>query len=130
MNAPITFKPSQVYLGVPPLCACFEKTEAECAAGLLVWVSQQNGDKWERLPLKRLGELLDVALKSEPVPEPIRSWGSNPFFRPDFDRLTTDGYIERSEVDGEKGYILTARFFERITRWVMPGEPQGQDPQK
>jgi len=122
------FKPSQVVLIVPPLCACFDKTEAECAAGLLVWASQQLGDEWQRLPLKKLGEVLDVALKSEPVPEPIRSWGGNPFFRPDFDRLTTDGHIERSEIDGEKGYVLMPSFFERIARWVRPAPPAMETP--
>jgi hypothetical protein len=113
-----TFKPSQVHLGVPPLCACFGKTEAECAAALLVWASQQFGDEWQRLPLKKIGEMLDVALKSDPVPEPIRWWATNPFFRPDFDLLTTDGFIKRSVVDDEKGYILTPSFFARIERWV------------
>lgn len=114
------FKPSQVYLGMPPLGACFNKCEAECAAAVLVWACQQLGDEWQRLPVKTLGETLDVALKADPMPEPVKSWARNPFFRPDFDRLTADGFIERSEIEGEKGYVLTPAFFDRLTRWVRP----------
>lgn len=114
------FKPSQVVLTMPPLTACFGKTEAECAAAMLVWACQQLGDERQRLSLKVLGATLDAALKADPVPEPVRSWGRNPFFRPDFDRLTSDGYIDRSEIDGENGYVLTPRFFERLAKWVQP----------
>lgn len=113
------FNTSQVVLGTPPLGACFNKCEAECAAALLVWACQQLGDKWQRLPLRSIGEAMHVAMSAEPIPEPIKSWNRNPFFRPDFDLLTSGGFIEQSEVDGEKGYVLTPLFFERITRWIV-----------
>lgn len=114
------FKPSQVFLSTPPLGACFHKCEAECAAALLVWACQQLGDEWQWLQLKKIGAAMDVAMKAEPMPDPIKSWARNPFFRPDFDRLAADGYIEQSEIEGEKGYALKPSFFERLTRWVQP----------
>lgn len=114
------FKPSQVVLTMPPLTACFRKTEAECAAAILVWACQQLGDEWQHLSCKTLSDTLGEALAANPVPEPVRTWGRNPFFRPDFARLTSDGFIEQSEIDGEKGYLMTPRFFEQLAPWVRP----------
>lgn len=119
-----SFKPCQVMLHTPPLTACFNKTEAECAAAILVWVCQQLGNEWQRLSVPSIDKALDAAMSASPMPEPICSWVRNPFISPDFARLVVDGFIERSEIDGEEGYVFTPAFFERVARWVVPMEAQ------
>lgn len=114
----MTFKPSEVVLSMPPLTACFEKTEAECAAAMLVWALARSCDDWTFIPLKQIGALLGAALDAAPVPEPIASWARNPFFNPDFERLSSNGYIAKQEIAGAKGYVFTEKGLERLARWV------------
>lgn len=114
------YKPSRVYLSMPPLTACYGKSEAEHAAAIIVWVCQVEGDEWsEFLPLKFMGEVLDKALKSKPVPEPVCWWSTNPFFKPDFELLEKGGYIAKGEALGAKGYVLQEKFFEPLKRWLI-----------
>lgn len=87
-------KPSDIVLSMPPLTACFKKTEAECAAAMLVWYCQTHGDEWKPVTPKELGE----ALKESMGVEPVKSWSTNPFFDPDMVRLGLDGFI--TPIDG------------------------------
>ena len=81
-------KPSDIILSTPPLTACFKKTEAECAAALLVLYCQRHGDEWQAVTPKQLGESMrDLTV------EPLKSWSQNPFFYPDMRRLSKDGFI-------------------------------------
>jgi len=84
------FKPSQVVLSTPPLTACFKKTEAECAAALLVWAMKKLDDKWQAVTPQQLAA---VMTNEDLLEEPLRSWDRNPFFKPDFYRLVTDGFV-------------------------------------
>lgn len=114
------YKPSKVYLGMSPLGACYGKCEAECAAAVIVWTCQVQGDEWsEFLPLRFMGEVLKQALDTNPIPEPVKSWNRNPFFRPDFELLVSGLYIERATIATEKGYLLLPKFFEPLSRWVI-----------
>lgn len=83
-------KPSDIVLSMPPLTACFNKVEAECAAALLVWYCQRHGDEWQLVSPKQLGQSMT---DEEFTKEPLKSWNSNPFFRPDLRRLSDDGFI-------------------------------------
>ncbi|HEX6826593.1 MAG TPA: hypothetical protein VF077_09795 [Nitrospiraceae bacterium] len=86
-------KPSDIVLSMPPLTACFNKTEAECAAALMVWYCQTHGDEWQTITPKQVGQAMKEELAKDPIPEPIRSWNRNPFFRVDMRRLSADGFI-------------------------------------
>ncbi len=82
-------KPSDIIIdAMPPLTACFKKTESECAAALLVWYCQNHGDEWQTVTPKQLGEAM-MDMNSEP----LKKWSRNPFFKPDLWRLSKDGFI-------------------------------------
>lgn len=87
-------KPSDIVLLMPPLTACFKKTEAECGAALLVWYCQIHGDKWQAVTPKQLGEAMGNYMEVEP----LKKWSHNPFFRPDLARLSRDGFV--TAIDG------------------------------
>lgn len=112
------FKPSEVELTMPPLTACFGKTEAECAAAMLVWYMSKTSDTWCSVVSQQMGTLMKEALSQDPIPEPVRSWNRNPFFQPDFHRLIRDGYVIKSDTDQSLGFTPSGR--ERLRSWVRP----------
>lgn len=88
------FLPRDIFINTtPPLTACFKKSEAECAAALLLW-GMQCTNSWEGLLPQELGKLMTDEVMRE---EPLASWGRNPFFRPDFQQLVTDGFVLETE---------------------------------
>jgi hypothetical protein len=108
------FKPSEVVLAMPPLTACFKKIEAEYAAALLVWYMSRTGDAWQSVTPQQLGNLMGSALDKLPIPEPVASWNRKPFFRPDFARLISDGFV----VKGDEGLAFTELGLNRLRTWV------------
>jgi hypothetical protein len=115
MRATGDFKPSEVVLGMPPLTACFNKTEAECAAAMLVWYMSNTGDAWQSVTLQKLAKLMRSALDEKPIPEPVASWNRNLFFRPDFARLISDGFVSKG--DNEE-IVFTELGLSRLRSWV------------
>jgi hypothetical protein len=87
-------KPSDIVLSMPPLTACFKKSESECAAALLIWYLQTHGDEWQPVFPKQLGE----AMKEATDNDLLKSWATNPFFSPDMWQLSKDGFI--TPIDG------------------------------
>ena len=72
------FRPSDVYLGVPPLVGTMGHAEREFAAALIVRACQVNGDAWHPIEPAELGRVIkaDIAAGTEP----IASLNHNPFF--------------------------------------------------
>jgi len=110
-------KPSDIALFTPPLVGAFNKCEAECAAGLLVFALAKSGDIWKRISDERMGVVIGEALLANE--DPIASWQRNPFFRVDFHRLEKDGFVERTlSADGDC-MSFTTRGLERLKRWIV-----------
>ena len=107
------FKPSDVVLSMPPLTACFGRSEREHAAACIVLYCQLHGDAWGPITPKQLGEML----LSEADNAPLKDWAANPFFRPDPRDLAERGY---ATIDEETGAVaFTPLGIERLRPWVQ-----------
>lgn len=121
-----TFKPSEVSLvgSFPPFVATFKRSEAEMAAALLVRTMAETGDEWRAVALPEIAKVLkaDVANKLEPW----LSFSTNPFFRPDFLRLVSDGFCDWKHggdapvTDPERLLEFTVLGLDALRRWVRP----------
>jgi hypothetical protein len=99
----VDFKPSDVNLcsSFPPLVGTMGRTEAECAAALLVRACQVLGDAWQDVETRTLGEVIKADLEAKR--EPVHSMNRNPFCRPDAYDLVKRGCAEWV---GEPGKVL------------------------
>ena len=120
-----TFKPSDVrFGGFPPFVGTFRKTEAEMAAALLVRTMQAPGDEWRAVSLPEVGARLKEDVDAER--EPWKSLSTNPFFRPDFGSLVSDGFCEWKSggdapiTDPQRLLAFTPSGIEALRRWVRP----------
>lgn len=113
------FKPSQIYLGVPPLVGTMEKSEREYAAACLVMAMATNGDTWRPIGPQEMGPAPQAAIDSGVEPWP--SLNRNPFFRPDFDKLA-DGEYARTLVPGDRRSAIefTPKGIEAMRKWLKP----------
>ncbi len=109
----IDFKPSEIYLGGPPLVATMGRSELEHAAAIIVRTCQATGDVWRAVTWAeaRLVIEADVAEKRTPFDA---IW-TNPFVRPDAHGLVAKGFASK---DGD-AVALTAQGLEAIRRWVQ-----------
>ncbi len=111
------YKPSDVFLGAPPLVGTMEHSEVEHAAALLVRTCARHGDAWRDVPAKLVGQTIQADI-NEAI-EPLFGMKDNPFFRPDYSKLIECGYAEWA--GEEKGPIrFTDKGFEAMRRWVRP----------
>lgn len=108
-------KPSEVVLfrSVLPLIATFGRAELEFAAALIVRGCVRNGDRWQSLSPREIGQ----AMKADAEPgEPWETLQRNPFLpQPDFHGLVERGFARFGEEtpDGEAAPIeLTERGLE------------------
>lgn len=122
---PPTFKPSDVeFHGYPPFVATFKRCEAEMAAALLVRTMQATGNEWRAVSLPEIGKVLKADVDAES--EPWKSFSTNPFFRPDFHRLVSDGFCawahggERPVTEPDRLLEFTALGIAALRRWVRP----------
>ena len=109
------FKPSQVHLGVPPLCDTMGKAEIEHAASMLVAACSRLGDKWQAVEQREMGRAVQAMLDAGG--EPWVSLRSNLFFRPDFHALMESDFAEYNEVTDS--FSLTAKGIDSLRRWVV-----------
>jgi len=113
----VDFLPSQVYLGVPPLVGTMRKSEIEGAAALVIATCAVNGDAWQAVTPKLIGELLRGALEAKT--EPWASLNRNPFFRPDIRALAASEYGRwTSETEDPSPIELTKKGLFALSRWV------------
>lgn len=105
------YKPSQVALegSFPPLCGTMHKTELECTAAMLVRACQVNGDKWQAIEPKQLGELL---LAKD---ELVVTICSNPFISPAYYDLVEKGY---AVFESGNALAFTEKGYEAMRKWV------------
>lgn len=88
----------------PPLGGTLGSCEIEYAAALVLLVLHRLGRSWsESVTTNELCMLLSEQFGAGA--EPIRSWGRNPFLRPDWDGLVERGFAQRDE--SPDGYALT-----------------------
>lgn len=104
----------------PPLGATLGRCEVEYAAALiLLGLLHVLGRAWsESITESELGSALSEQFAAGI--EPVRSWGRNPFLRPDFDALVARGLAER--VDSPEGHVLTLTpaALERVAAHIQP----------
>lgn len=124
MSAAIEFKPSQVFLG-QLLVASFGRAEREAAALLFVRACQVNGDEWQALTPRTVGEAIRADLDAGR--EPLASLNRNPFFRPDFWSLVAEGFA-RWTGDAGGPLELTGKGLEALRRWALLPHAQGGTP--
>lgn len=74
-------KPTDIYLGLPPLVGTFGRSELEHAAAVLV-MAMQLRDVWEPITW----EDVEKAIEKDPT------FAKNPFFKPSFFDLIAGGY--------------------------------------
>lgn len=106
------FKPSDVYLGVPPLVGTMGHAEREFAAALIVRACQVEGDAWHPIGPAELGRVIkaDIAAGTEP----IASLNQNPFFKPNFYELADGEHGRWVGEPGKSPLELTAHGIEMI----------------
>lgn len=116
MAEPAPFKPSEVFLTVPPLVGTMLHSECEHAAALLVRGCQALGDSWQALTWEQVSRIIkaDVDAKTEPV----ASLARNPFFNPDFGRLVQCGFATRTGAEPGSPIELTETGIAALKRWV------------
>ena len=111
------FKPSQVYLGIPPLTATMGRSEREHAAAILVRVCQARGDIWQPVTPAMFGEVINDDLTAKT--EPFYSLNQNPFFNPDFHDIVAKGFARWVETEGKGPLELTPTGIEALRGWVL-----------
>lgn len=110
------FLPSQVVLSGIPLTGTMGRTEREVAAAYLVLACQFHGDRWQPVtPLMIRAALDDADAKEGHVMSGI---ARNPFARPDFFGLTTEGFATQDQGPGPAPIELTPKAFEAMRKWV------------
>lgn len=102
-------KPSDIILSMPPLSGVFGKAEGECAAAMLVWYMKIHGDEWQPVTPSALGYALRVA-----VGEPVISWATNPFFRPNIVYLSSKGFITKLDGSHDQPLAFTELGIQRL----------------
>lgn len=117
------FRPSQVYLGPVPLGATMRKSETEYAAALLVYACVKLGDQWQPVAIRELGRIIKDALDCGE--EPVATWASNPFMRPDLEALWLDGYAELVGEAPEQTIAFTEKGLDAVRQWVQKGTANG-----
>ena len=88
-----TIKPSQVQLwrSFLPLVGAFGRAELEMAAAVIVLTCKRNGDDWQAVRLRQLGETLKVELEEGC----LKHLAQSPFVPlPDFRGLVAGGFAE------------------------------------
>lgn len=114
------FKPSQANLnwGFPPLVGTFKKTEAEVAASLMVRACVLGGDVWQAVTPSDIVRAIQHDIDGKI--NPIFDMSTNPFCRPDFDRLVKDGYAEFSGDPESEGrpIAFTQVGLEAMSKWT------------
>lgn len=137
------FKPSEVFLTVPPLMATMKRAETEFAAALIVFACTWRGDAWQPIRFIDVREALKEALvqadlrealaSSEPLSARVQ-WArdvvKNSFLRPDVHALIELGFAEKLPNklpgEGEQPMVvqLTPAAFEAIAKRWVPGGAQ------
>jgi hypothetical protein len=102
------FKPSDVVLGIPPLCGTMGKSEIEVAAAIVVRALAIHGDAWRELTEAEMQRAID----GDPY---IDSLARDPFLNADFCGLRHHGYGTEPNC-----YGLTEKGIEAIRKWVRP----------
>ncbi len=113
-----SFKPSEVYIGMPPLTASLKSSENEHAAALFVVALKKREDIWRAIKLSEIGEIIyEMITKKE---EPAHSFLTNPFFNPDFRRLVKDGFARFLGDPDIKGCSVefTTKGIEGMRKWI------------
>ena len=110
----VDFKPSNVVLGIPPLCGTMKKAEIEFAATLYICACRHFGNKWQPLEPKLIGEAIRADLESGT--EPLASLNHNPFFRPDMYAFVHSEYVHMTEE--HEPIEFTEAGFEALRKWV------------
>ena len=110
-------KPSDVVLAVPPLTGTFEKSEAECAAALIIRALAATGDTWRPIMWEEITAVLraDMEAKTEPIYALFR----NPFCRHDVYLLIDKGFVTAPVVDDKTAgpFEFTPGALDRLQRW-------------
>jgi hypothetical protein len=109
------FKPSQVYLGIPPLTATMGHAEAEFAAALVVRTLAVKGDTWRAVGWREIEEVVTADMKGKV--EPIGLLMCNPFFQPDIHDTVKRGFARWT--DKPNGTVeLTEEGIAALAKWV------------
>ncbi len=111
----VDFKPSDVILVGIPLTGTMGRAEAEAMATLLVRTCQVQGNAWQNVEPRAIGEVIQADLAAER--EPLHSLNRNPFFRPDPHELVRRGFAEWAGGEG-KSLRFTPAGLERLRKWV------------
>ena len=117
------FKPSEVRLSFLPLIGTLGRTEREIAAALIVRTCQVNGDTWQPVTPRMIGDTLrrDV----EDGVEPFASLNGNPFARPDFWDLVAQGYAS-GDPSKDEPLALTDKALVAISKWRAASPSNGE----
>lgn len=110
-------KPSDVVLGVPPLCGTMGRAELEHAAALIVRTCAVLGDAWRPVAPKDVGIVLNTDVLGHV--EPFAKLIENPFFKPDFFALAESEFA-RWTAEPKGPMELTEAGLAAITKWVRP----------
>lgn len=106
-------KPSDIVLTGVPLTATMGRSEREHAAALLVRCCQVNGDEWQAVSPRMIGEAIKADVDGKITP--MNSWARNPFFNPDFLDLADKGFA----IMGDDNRIaFTESGFAAMARWT------------
>ncbi len=106
-------KPSDVILTTPPLIGTMGRSEREHAAALLVRCCQVNGDEWQAVSPKMIGDVIESDIEAKT--EPVSSWNRNPFFRPDFPDLAKHGFAVMGD---DRALSFTEKGLKALVRWT------------
>lgn len=111
------FKPSQLVVCDPvPFVDTFGRVERECAAAIMVMAMRERDDTWEVIYPRDCAEPLKKF-----VEEKGYAWISNPFYRPDFPELISEGFVEEvgDPVEGKgQGLRFTSEGLAAMKKWV------------
>jgi hypothetical protein len=122
----MSFKPTDVYLGIPPLVGTLGRAEAEYSAALYVRVCQQRGNAWAPVTWSDVKKAMQCDLDGAVPPfggrSPAGGLLRNPIFcaaiRPE--AAIKLGFARWA---GEDAFELTEVGFERLRRWVRLAVP-------
>lgn len=116
----VDFMPGDVVLHPLPLVGTMGRSELEVAAAMLVFALKAKGIGWQPI---LMGEVLRAIMDHLPN-EPVASWASNPFLRPDFLGLESQGFVRRA--DHPDSIVFTLRGIEALRPHVKrPEVPNG-----
>ena len=102
-----------------PYVGTFRKSEREIAAALFVAACRANGDVWQSIEPRKIGQVIMAHAESGDPPTWISVMQIG--IRPDFHGLVDDGFLAWDGPEGKgRPLVATEKFFEALKRWATP----------